>query len=66
LRPGEYVDVHDTISIAAISEMAGNCEVRVVYAAPKYSAAEKQELKAGMIETPKGQYESEPVRFVVP
>lgn len=65
LEPGGYTEIHDTIAMGGIAATAGKYEVRAVYTAPTLSALAKRELKAGAVETPKGQYRSAPVTFSV-
>jgi hypothetical protein len=66
LRPGQYTEVQDTLSTSGISDVAGKYEVRAVYTAPNFTPEQKQDLRAGEIETPKGQYRSDAVKFAVP
>jgi hypothetical protein len=66
LKPGQYTEVQDALSTAGISDVAGRYEVRAGYTAPNFTPEQKQDLRVGEIDTPKGQYRSEAVKFTVP
>ena len=66
LTPGQYTEVQDALSTAGISGVAGRYEVRAVYTAPNFTPEQNQDLRVGEIDTPKGQYRSEAVKFTEP
>jgi hypothetical protein len=61
--PGQYVDIHDTVSVAGL--IAGAYQVRAVYQAPKFERSERQEIADEGLETVKGEYKSEEYKLTV-
>jgi hypothetical protein len=65
LAPGQYAELHDKLSTTGLVNDTGKYEVRAVYTSPDLSTDEKQLLRDNGLDSPRGQYKSEPVEFPV-